>query len=798
MPRTLDAIDSLTPENQEQLPQEATPPAAPPDPAWNEPPRKRTRRFSLRAVLAIGASFLAGLLFFGGIFYLRLARMTDRLLAEGAFSTSLDIFSAPETIGVGDTFTAESLAATLQHTGYTRTTNSSGDRYEMRGRELEIVPKPESGADPVRVQFAQGKISSIASLRDRGARRTYTLEPRLLTNLSANRQKRRLVHFGQIPSSLVNAVTSVEDKRFFDHWGFDPRRMVKAAYVDFRDNSKQQGASTLTMQLARAFFLDPTKSWRRKFSEFLITLHLEHKLSKQQIFEDYVNEVYFGRRGTYNIHGAGEAARVYFAKDLHEITVPEAALLAGMIQRPSYYNPFRYPARALARRNLVLALMRRNARLSDAQYATAVASPLQLAPPVSGETENSYFLALLNDELQTSDSAAPVHTVVSTLDPELQSAAEAAVRSGMLAVDKLLRGKKGAGAEPDQPQVALIALDPRTGEIKALVGGRDYSRSQLNHAVAMRQPGSVFKPFVYAAAIDAGLHGGPFTPATVLSDEATTFSYSGMTYQPKNFHNSYQGPVTLRAALAHSLNVATVSLAQQVGLQKVVDLARSAGLNDKIRATPALALGAYEATPLEIAAAYTVFANQGVLVTPTTIREVRAADGTVTSRHTPQTRLALDPRVAYITTNLLQEVLRSGTGAGVRGRGFVLPAAGKTGTSHDGWFAGFTTELLCVVWVGFDDNRELNLEGAKSALPIWAEFMKRASASRPYNDAKNFARPAGVSTADICDLSGQLPGPYCRRTHSEVFLSGTEPNVECDGHDEQELPGALPFDTGKL
>jgi penicillin-binding protein 1B len=350
-------------------------------------------------------------------------------------------------------------------------------------------------------------------------------------------------------------------------------------------------------------------------------------------------------------------------------------------------------------------------------------------------------------------------------------------------VDQLLKkkGKKSAPIPDGQPQVALIALNPHTGEIKALVGGRDYAASQLNHVLAMRQPGSVFKPFVYAAALNTAIEGGQqiFTAASVLSDEPTTFSFDNQTYQPGNFGHDFMGDVTLRTALAHSLNVATVSLAQQVGLKNVVAMARRAGLNDGIKATPAVALGAYETTPLEIAGAYTMFANRGMRVTPSAVSVVRAADGTELYTHHTDAQAALDPRVNYLMVSLLQEVLRSGTGAGIRSKGFTLPAAGKTGTSHDGWFAGFTSELLCVVWVGFDDNRELNLEGAKSALPIWAEFMKRAAKMLPYRDVKMFSPPPGVITASVC-ADPQADGDAPRPRRTEVFISGTEPTAPCE------------------
>jgi penicillin-binding protein 1B len=712
--------------------------------------------------------------------YLRLARMADRRLAEGPFSMSTEILSAPETIAAGDALTMNDLVRKLERSGYTHSTRNPTGSFAVEANSVQILPGTSSPGGKVKVRFAQDEISSIESLTDHSALPVYRLDSELLTDLSQH-EKRRLVRFNEIPQPLIHAVTAVEDKHFFEHGGFDFRRVIKAAYVDFKDGRKQQGASTLTMQLARSLWLHPEKSWSRKADEILITLHLEHVLSKRQIFEDYANQIYLGRRGPYSINGFGEAARVYFGKELWQVDTTEAALLAGLVQRPSYYNPFRYPERAIGRRNLVLALMKRNGELNETDYQAAAAAPLTLAPPVADDSENSYFLSMMNDELQTSlgESAGQSRTVVTTLDPQLQRAAEDAVRSGMAAVDRQLRGPSASGnSRADRPQVALIALDPHTGEIKALVGGRSYDDSQLNHALASRQPGSVFKPFVYAAAIETALGGGPrtFTPASLVTDEATAFAFGDGTYQPKNFEGDYQGDVTLRTALAKSLNVATVSIAQQVGYARVVKIARLAGLNGA-QPTPSVALGAYEATPLDIAAAYTVFANQGVWVKPTTIELVRAVDGSISSQHHPITHHVLDPRVAYVTASMMQEVLRSGTGAGARSQGFWLPAAGKTGTSRDGWFAGFTSELLCVVWVGFDDNRDLKIEGARSALPIWADFMKQAAQISPYRTAHDFRVPPGVVSAEICSDTGQLAGAGCSNPRNEVFIAGTEPTT---------------------
>ena len=748
------------------------------------------------------ASLLATLaILFCGFEYVRLAVIADRRLASGPFSTSIDIYSAPETIAVGETLTPADLERKLERAGLTPSHRNPGGWFDAAAQTVRFQAGEE--ADTVQVDFAAGKISQIVGAS--GSQKSSEIPAQLLMNLGASRDKRRLVKFSQIPPSLLRALTSAEDKHFFHHGGVDLARAVKAAWVDVRDGRKQEGASTLTMQLARSMWLDSNKSWWRKFEEILITIHLEQKLSKQQILEDYANEVYLGRSGTFSIRGFGEGARAFFGKELSQIDTSEAALLAGLVRQPSFCNPFRYPARARERRDVVLALMRRNGQLDEAGYRAVLDEPLHIVQPVAGDSANSYFIAMMNDDIQSTlgDSAKLARSVETTLDPNLQAAAEAAVRLGMAEVDRQLAAQTKRGKlPPDEPQVALVALDPHTGEVKALVGGRNYTSSQLNHALAMRQPGSAFKPFVYAAAINTGVEGGSrvFTPASMLDDDpSTSFSFDGRTYQPRDFGGDYMGEVPLRMALARSSNVATVSLAQQVGYQRVVAMAQRAGLGQNIKATPAVALGAYEATPLEIAAAYTIFANQGSYVRPATIALARSADGGDLYRHEVDAQPVLDPRVAYIMTNLMQGVIDYGTGAPVRARGFMLPAAGKTGTSRDGWFAGFTTQLLCVVWVGFDDNRDLNLEGAKSALPIWAEFMKRAAELPQYRQASAFKPPSGVVSVEICPESGQLAGPLCPEARPEVFIRGTEPRIECPLHgvDTSDADGANPLsDTG--
>jgi len=445
---------------------------------------------------------------------------------------------------------------------------------------------------------------------------------------------------------------------------------------------------------------------------------------------------------------------------------------------------------------VVLALMRENKYITRAEYDSAVAAPLGLHPGASELSESQYFLDIASEraskKLEDHQSSGSVE-VYTTIDLRLQRAAEQAIADGMQLVDKELaaRRKRGKPAGP-RPQVALIAIDPRTGEVKALCGGRDYASSQLDRVLSKRPPGSVFKPFVYTAALNTAIAGGDpvLTPASSVDDSPTTFEYGNQTYSPSNFNHQFMGRVTLRYALAHSLNVATVKVGEIAGFDKVVAVAHQAGLNDDIQPTPAVALGAYQVSPLEIAGAYTMFANNGVRVQPAFISTIRDQSGTDLYEHQPEMRRALDPRVAFVMVDMLQEVMRSGTAAGVRARGFKLPAAGKTGTSHDGWFAGFTSQLLCVVWVGFDDYSELGLEGAHSALPIWTEFMMGAARYMQYGDAKPFPPPPGVVRVAFDPDTGDLAGPFCPEGVPSYFIDGTQPKAECAPQEIELAPTA--------
>lgn len=726
-------------------------------------------------------------------YYVKYSRLIETKLAAGPFSNTSMLFAAPRTLAVGDLVTPTEVAIELRHSGYNENRNNRMGYYTLKPEEIDIYPGPDSyfKRDEGVIKFASGKVTRIISLADNTDRTEYTLEPELISNLfDKNREKRRLIRYEDIPPVLVHAVVSAEDKRFFQHSGFDPIRIVKSAYVDVKTGQNAQGASTLSMQLAGMLFLNRSdRSWRRKLPEVLITMHLEQKLKKEQIFEYYANQVPLGNRGSFGIRGFGEAAQVYFGKDVSRLNLQEAATLAGIIQQPSFINPYRWPDRAKQRRNIVLKLMHENKYINDAELEKASASPMALVRGGGDLAEAPFFIDLVNDTLidkfpdyNFQNSAYRIYT---TLDLNLQRDAADAVRIGMEEVDKRIKNRKKKDPKYPDPQCALIAIDPQTGEVRALVGGRNYGTSQLNRILAKRQPGSSFKPFVYAAAMNTALNGGNvlITPATMIQDEPTTFWFDGKPYEPSNFEKRFYGAISVRDAMAKSLNVSTVKVAEQVGYGAVVDLARKAGLNMDIHPTPAVALGAYEVTPLEIAGGYTIYANHGIYSKPYFLSSINNDHGSNIFDGKPEHRAVLDPRVAFLMDQLLQEVVRSGTGAGMYGRGINFPVAGKTGTSdHDGWFAGFSSKLICIVWVGFDDNRELNLEGAHSALPVWAEFMKRAYTHREYRNVSEFTAPPGIVSVTIDPASGQLATGSCPKVRNEYFIQGTQPVEMCQLH----------------
>jgi penicillin-binding protein 1B len=764
------------------------------------------------------------------------SRTIDRFLGGAVFQQTARVYARPYHLYPGQKLKPESVVARLQRAGYEPSGAKSAENgfYQLATNKITLEP---AVGDPVKLEFDKGTLTRIVKSKG-GEVADAWLPPELVTNLyNQSREKRRIVEFSELPPVLVNALIAQEDRRFYRHFGIDPIRLAGAVVASVRDSHRIGGTSTLTQQLCKNFFLTVDRSMSRKIHEMFMAILLERRTTKEQILTMYANDINLGQRGSFNIRGFSEGAATFFGKDLTALTLPEAATLVGIIPAPNgAYSPTKHPEEVKKRRNLVITAMADMGKISKDEAAKAKATPLNLIPAKIDSNEAPYLVDYIREGLlrDFSDDALinDSLSVYTTIDPELQSAAVEAVNKGLKAVEDLLapryKGKKDADKRP-HPQAAMIAMERRTGGIVALVGGSDYGASQYNRITqAFRQPGSIFKPLVYAAAIeaslqedgksrpeppvDAGDRGSPeqgvdgfgtpaqgqappanegpqkFTAVTMLPNHPVTFTYDGtQTYEPGNFHDEYEkygDPVSVRVALEHSLNVPTVEVAEMIGYDKVAALAKRAGMNGKIKPFPSIALGAFEVTPIEIARAWTIFANEGKRLEPHALLRVVDADGTESKAYKYEETPVLSPQVAYLMTNLLEGVIAEGTAASVRSRGFQLPAAGKTGTSRDGWFAGYTKDFLVITWVGFDNNDDLNLEGAKSALPIWTDFMMRAAQLYPPLNIEEmeFRVPEGIEFVKIDSMSHLPATSACPDTFSEAFIAGTVPTMMCPLH----------------
>ena len=597
---------------------------------------------------------------------------------------------------------------------------------------------------------------------------------------------------------VVKALVAIEDQRFYDHHGFDAIRIAGAALNNVSHVRRGQGASTITQQLARTSFLTPEKTYRRKLQEVILAARIEQAFSKDRILELYLNKVYFGD----GLYGVEAAARGYFAKHAADLTLAEAATIAGLVKSPSSYAPTVSRDRATARRNLVLAQMVDARFIDPATRDAAKKQPLVIKDGLrSDEPYGLYFKEHVRRELVDRFGWQRVYQgglrVFSTVDVTLQKAAETAVAEGLAAVEK-----RRKTPDPEALQAAFVAMDPATGHVRAMVGGRDFEKSSFNRAVqARRQPGSAFKPFVYAAALEAG-----FTPATMIQDLDVPVETLQGAWTPEDEHSTATA-LSLRAALRTSSNRAAVRLLQEVGIPKTVTYARAMGVGD-VPSVPSLALGSGEVTLQSMTAAYAAFANQGEVPKPITIRRVEDRDGRVLFTAEESSTKAISPATAFLMSTMLADVINAGTAARARSLGFTLPAAGKTGTTNDfkdAWFIGFTPSLIAGVWVGFDQPHTIIRNGFAGdvAVPIWASFMKTATLGEK---PEYFKAPAGITTASVCRLSGKLANEGCEdvevvdergvlthrsMVYTEYFAKDTVPVETCDLHRRRGFLGAV-------
>jgi penicillin-binding protein 1B len=750
-------------------------------------------------------------------YYVRFSRLIDARLHGERSTVFPRVLARPLELRRGQSMTEQQLVDRLNELGYAhRDQLEKAGEFAIGAGAVAIMPRvSELNGQAVRVIFqrppapdpkaaARGKKPPPPRVPDRVQRleigtkpsERLVLDAPVLTALGGEREKRRPVALAAIPERMQQAVLAIEDRRFYEHPGFDPIGMVGAVLSNIRGKrAYTAGASTITQQVARNVFLPKMfpgmtlqearqKSLRRKALEIWVSFIITTRASKDAILEMYLNDMTLGQRGSFGIVGVPEAARLFFGKDVSNITLAEAATIAGVFQSPSALSPFNNPARCKDRRNIVLQSMVDAGYVNQEAADRAIHEPLVIVQRAL-EAEAPYFVDFVGQTLAeqypglttTTTQAVDVYT---TLDLHLQRLAQDAVRDGLTQVDSLLAKRKRGKAE-----AALIAVDPRTGEILAFVGGRSYNQSQYNRAiVARRQPGSVFKPFVFLTAFEHARDEGrtDVTPASITLDEQETFEFDDQVWTPENYEHEYDGPITFRRALAHSRNLGTIHVAQQAGYDRVAAFWKTLGLGAPPKAYPSIALGVFEATPYEIATAYTLFPNGGMMRSLQHISRIITGGKDVLKKNPVVARQVSQPDTTFLVTNMMRSVLNEGTAAAARSMGFTLDAAGKTGTTNDlrdAWFAGFTPELLTVVWVGFDDNQPVGLSGARAALPIWTQFMKNALAGRT---SVPFTVPDGIAFAEIDAETGKLATSLCPKVIRESFIAGTEPHEVCDVH----------------
>jgi penicillin-binding protein 1B len=732
---------------------------------------------ALLALISLGAFFINS--------YRSYAKIVEARLARGYLVSRAGIYAAPRTLRPGQKLSPAALAVALRRAGYLNEDNASeiwNGSFSFRNDAVEIRPNNTGGLPSVlRVSFdSEGRIAQLTG--DEVTLDSFTLAPESLTNDTLTKGgARRQLNFKDIPPVMVQAITSIEDRRFFDHPGLDVFGIARALLRNAGDERLGQGGSTITQQLVKNTYLTPERTLRRKYAEAMLAFTLERRLSKEDIFALYCNEVYLGQRGVIAIRGIDQAARVFFGKDLPDLTLAEFATLAGMIQSPSRYSPVRHNDAARTRRNTVLGTMVRDGFIPLATAATAAQEPLALADfDPARESAAPYFIDYVNRLAETgvgvppADPAQDAHATVTTLDLDLQQLAATAVRHQLERLDKIYKPRGLT------PQVAMVALDPKTGNVLAMIGGRDYAESQMNRVTdAQRQPGSVFKPFVYAAALESGM-----SPLRMFKDAPQEFTYDRkFKYRPANYGGGFSmRNVPMRNGLIKSLNVVTVDVAMQAGLVRVANTAQEFGL-PRPAPYPALALGTTEATPLQIATAYAAFANGGKFIRPNVFAQAENLEPAQ----------VIQPTTAFMITDMLEGVIDHGTARAARRLISNTALAGKTGTSRDGWFIGYTPNLVCAVWIGFDDNRQLGLTGAEAALPVWTEFMKSAVDLRPEVGGKSFDEPEGITIAEIDPETDELAGSKCPTHERVAILTAQAPTSECFRHGFLfDLPSEVP------
>lgn len=740
------------------------------------PTRPRPRRWGILGAIA------AILLIAGFVFVRPYWRMASHF-EEVTFRQPSRLYARATRLFEGRNYPPDLLIAGLADEGYREDKTSRGlpaGRYRRTKRGVDVhlrtfpLPDGSHGGGLVEIAY-QG--TRIAALRQNGkATDSVILDPPLLASYyGPNFLERRPVTLKEVSPDLVNSILAAEDETFFHHAGISPTGIARAVWVDLSGKGRRQGGSTLTQQLVKNLYLTQEKTLRRKSQEVLLAVLLDLRYPKTKILEAYLNEIYLGGSGGVSLLGVGAASRAYFGKDPDQLDLAEAATIAGMIPSPANYSPATHPDRAKERRDWVLGRLAKLGLVPQERVDQALREPIVVAPEPVVRRRAPYFAdsAALEASRRfgVEDLEDGGYVLFSTLDWSGQQAAQKEVETGLKQID---------GGRKKSLQAALVSMDPATGGILAYVGGRGYDKSQFDRAgQAQRQPGSSFKPIVYAAAFEAG----KASPASFLDDEPLTIQTGAGPWTPKNDDGLSHGWVSARTALEKSYNLATARLATEVvGMPKIVKLASDMGITTPMKPFPAMALGAAAVTPLEMATVYSTLAAGGARPPVHELVAVLDRYGKpVQGAPLPKPVRVLSAQTSYLVTSLLEGVLQRGTAAGAA-EGIPGELAGKTGTTNqqrDAWFAGYAPERATVVWVGYDDNSKTRLTGARAALPIWVRFMARVAPPGGYS---TFATPPGITTASIDPTTGMLATEGCPYVITEVFREGEVPTQTCDRH----------------
>ncbi len=755
--------------------------------------KKRTRRLTkslLRRAMVYGACACVILVAVFTFYCISLDNHIEERFSGRRWSIPSKVFSDTTILFPGQVLNRDLFLKKLHRLGYREIDQPLTREGEMRVSPgaLDIflhvlhAPHQTRPSFPLKIRFAKKQIRSLERLDNHEPLTLLELEPEeIMSFFGPERERRHLVALSHVPPHIINAILAAEDIRFYHHHGVDPLGILRAAYVNLRHFGVYQGGSTITQQLAKSYFLTPARTLSRKVKELLIAVMLEARYDKNEILEIYLNEIYLGQRGSVSINGIGEASFFYFGKPVSELSLAEAAVLAGLIKAPNHYSPHIDKERCRSRRDQVLHAMYTKQLISGSELAAALQSPLGTISYTAYRKQAPYFIDYLTDQLNALYPPEALTgfglSIYTTLDTQVQEAAETALEKGLSRLERshseLQRNDKNK-----RLQGAILVIQPKTGYILAMVGGRDYTTSQFNRVTqAHRQPGSAFKPFVFLSALDS------FTPLSLLANIPLTYHIDGTTWEPSNFEPIPDTQVSLRRALAQSINLATIDCAIRVGLDHVVATAREFEFSTPLEPYPSLALGAFEMIPLELARSYCAFAADGVLPYPLALKEVLDENNQPLERRHTTIKRVTSPAKAFMMSSLLRDAVENGTARSLKKMGISFPVAGKTGTTNnfrDAWFVGYTPDILALVWVGFDNGDSLHASGARAALPIWADLL---NALPEYVGGGWFQVPPGVVNLTVCKETGQQAvAGACPETIEEFFLAENAPADRCSVH----------------